>query len=153
MTDPNQLTPEAKADIQGFITSGFGHLPHGAYLFVEVRAREGAQQWLQQILQYVTTSESWRARPGEPKLKPVHTLNIAFTHAGLAALGLSPAALNTFPEEFRLGMADATRARILGDSGASAAENWELGGPQQEPIHALLILNAQSEEELAAWCD
>jgi hypothetical protein len=32
MAGTERLTPEAKADIQGFITSGYGHLPEGAYL-------------------------------------------------------------------------------------------------------------------------
>jgi Dyp-type peroxidase family len=152
MTQTNQLTPAAKADIQGFITSGFGHLAYGAYLFVEVRERARAQQWLQQLLQHITTSESWRLHPGEPKQKPTRTLNVAFTYAGLSALGMSSAALCTFPAEFRVGMADETRSRILGDTGASAPSTWELGGPQNEPIHALLILNAQSEADLDVWC-
>lgn len=153
MTESNLLTPAAKADIQGFLTSGFGHLPHSAYLFVALHERGGARQWLQQLLQHVTTSESWRRQPGAPKQKPLRTLNVAFTYPGLAALGLSPAALRTFPEEFRLGMAHTSRAHILGDTGASAPANWELGGPQNEPLHALLILNAETEAELATSCD
>ena len=101
----------------------------------------------------VTTAASWRPHAGEAKTRPPRTLNVAFTYAGLGALGLAPAALRTFPDEFRLGMAAETRSRILGDTGASAPAQWELGGPQNEPIHALLILNAQTEADLAAWCD
>lgn len=152
MTHTNELSPDAKADIQGFITSGFGHLPFGAYLFVEVRDRSRAQLWLQQLRTHVTTSVSWRRQAGAAKARPTRTLNVAFTYAGLSALAMSPAALRTFPEEFRVGMAAETRARILGDTGASAPAQWELGGPQNEPIHAMLILNARTEADLAAWC-
>ena len=60
--------------------------------------------------------------------------------------------LNSFPAEYRLGMTDETRTRILGDSGASAPANWGLEAPNNEPLHALLILNAQSGADLAVWC-
>ena len=66
---------------------------------------------------------------------------------------MSAAALCTFPEEFRAGMAAHIRAHILGDTGASAPSQWELGGPQNAPIHALLIMDAQTEVDLGAWCD
>ena len=39
MNPDNRLTPETKADIQGFITSAFGHLPFTAYLFLEIGDR------------------------------------------------------------------------------------------------------------------
>lgn len=153
MTQKNELSPTARGDIQGLITTGFGHLPYSAYLFVEVRDRAQAQVWLQQLWPGVTTSVAWRQHAGEAKSKPVRTLNIAFTYAGLSALGMSAAALSTFPEEFRAGMAADTRARILGDTGASAPSQWELGGPQNAPIHALLILNAQTGGDLGVWCN
>ena len=49
MTQRNQLSPAAKADIQGFVTSGYGHLPFGAYLFLELRDRAQAHIWLQEL--------------------------------------------------------------------------------------------------------
>jgi Dyp-type peroxidase family len=151
-TQPHELSPAAKADIQGFITSGFGHLPHSAYLFVEVRDRTRAQAWLQHLWPHITTSGSWRPQADEAKVRPARTVNIAFTYAGLSALGMPAAALYTFPEEFRAGMAAETRSRMLGDTGASAPAQWELGGPHNEPIHAVLILNAQTAADLGAWC-
>ena len=143
-TQAGELSPAAKADIQGFVTSGFGHLPFAAYLFVEVRDRTQAQLWLQQLHAQVTTAASWRPHAGEAKARPPRTLNVAFTYAGLSALGLAEAALRTFPDEFRMGMAAETRSRILGDTGDSAPAQWELGGPHNEPIHAMLILHAQT---------
>ena len=111
-------------------------MPYSAYLFVEVRDRRRAQAWLQQLCHRSPPSASWRPQAGEAKVKPARTVNIAFTYAGLGALGMAAAALRTFPEEFRVGMAAETRSRILGDTGASAPAQWELGGPQNEPIHA-----------------
>ncbi len=31
-----RLTDDVLADIQGFITSGYGHLSHAAYVFVQI---------------------------------------------------------------------------------------------------------------------
>ena len=50
-------------------------------------------------------------------------LSVAFTYAGLAALGVPQSSLDSFPDEFRQGMA--ARAADLGDVGASAPEQWE----------------------------
>jgi len=54
---------------------------------------------------------------------PLAWVTVAFTHAGLAALGVPRSSLDSFPEEFRVGMA--ARARELGDVGASSPEHWE----------------------------
>ena len=60
MSETDRLSLEAKADIQGFITSGYGHLPCGAFLFIEIRDREQARAWLKDLLPQVTTATSWR---------------------------------------------------------------------------------------------
>jgi Dyp-type peroxidase family len=152
MAGTERLTPEAKADIQGFITSGYGHLPCGAYLFLQVRDRVQAQSWLAAILPEVTTATSWRAHAGEDKSKPRATLNIAFTCAGLSRLGLPDTALATFPVEFQTGMGSGERARMLGDTGTDAPEHWEIGGPgHADAIHVILILNAESPAALDEW--
>lgn len=76
---------------------------------------------------------------------------MAFTWHGLKALGLDEDALQTFPYEFRKGMAG--RAHVLGDTGTSAPEHWEFGGtrpggPREDDIHVLLMLYARNEDEL-----
>ena len=152
MNEDARLTPSIKADIQGFVTSGFGQLPHGAYLFVEIYDRGRGRSWLRTRLPEVTTASSWRVRADSPKVRPARTLNIAFTAAGLAALGLSEAALRTFPPEFREGMASPQRSKILDDNGASAPHNWEVGGSSNPTIHVMLILLARTREMLDAWC-
>jgi deferrochelatase/peroxidase EfeB len=146
------LSPAAKADIQGFVTSGYGHLPHTAYLFIEFRDRLAAQAWLQEQWPHVTSATSWRPQPDAAKAPPPRAFNLAFTAPGLAALGLSTAALNSFPDDFREGMASARRSQILGDSEDSAPDQWELGGPATPPIHLLLILHAATHTDLDGWC-
>lgn len=149
MTDDGSLfSAETRRDIQGFITSGFGHLPFTAYLVIEIRDARTARTWLGELLPAVTTSASWRSERGAPKVKPRRALNVAFSHAGLRALGLSPTALDSFPVEFQEGIASEDRSRILGDSGPSVPTSWELGGPAAPPIHAFLILHGATGSEL-----
>jgi len=70
---------------------------------------------------------------------------VAFTYAGLAALGVPQSSLGTFPEEFREGMA--RRAYQLGDVGASSPEHWEwpLG---TDAVHIAVSVLARDEEHL-----
>ena len=151
MPQQEPLAVDAKADIQGFITTGYGHLPEGAYLSLAFGDPAHARRWLRALIPQVATSVSWRATPDAPKTKPPRALSIAFTYDGLAALGLSVAALGSFPPEFREGVASPERSRILGDTGDSAPEHWELGGPDNAAIHAMLILSAATREDLDAW--
>jgi len=51
------------------------------------------------------------------------SLAVGLTYAGLEALGLPRESLDTFPDEFRQGMA--ARAEELGDVGENAPEHWE----------------------------
>ena len=149
MPDSDRLfSPEAKADIQGFITSGRAHLPHAAYLFVRIEDRTQGRGWIAEILPSITDSSSWRKKPGEPKVKPQEAANVAFTYRGLEALGFSEQTLCVFPDELREGMAESQRARILGDTEESAPEAWELGGPNNPEIHALLLLESTTSDQL-----
>lgn len=78
-------------------------------------------------------------------------INIAFSHTGLAALGLAQDVLDAFPEAFRDGMA--ARAARLGDTGPSAPENWdgELGSRSIHGYYAggFLVGEAATECEWA----
>ena len=47
-------------------------------------------------------------------------------------------------------MAESQRARILGDTGESAPEAWEVGGPGNPEIHVLVYLMGATPEELDA---
>ena len=147
-----RLTESALADIQGFITSGYGHLSYAAYLFLQFHDAVQAQRWLAAIVPAITSAKPWPKDATGEKLKPAVALNVAFTAGGLAGLGLPPDVLCTFPVEFQEGIAGNERSRILGDTEQSDPMAWELGGSGQAPIHAVLIVHGGSAEELENAC-
>jgi Dyp-type peroxidase family len=149
---PVRLLEEALEDVQGFITSAYGHLPFSAYLFVHFHQAPGARQWLSSIADSVTTSARWRTPDGTPR-KPSSALNVAFTAPGLASLGVPAPVLCTFPGEFREGMASGRRSHILGDADRSAPEHWQLGGSRTPPVHAMLLLHGASAAAIAGACE
>lgn len=64
-------------------------------------------------------------------------INVGITHAGLAALQLPDAVLQSFPDEFIGGAVDA--ASRVGDHGDSAPQNWQQ--PFASPaVHILLFI-------------
>jgi Dyp-type peroxidase family len=142
------MTKLQTEDIQGILMSGYAHLPYSRHLFIHFESGSQAQQWLAAIVPLITTANWYR----EGVLtKPEVGINLAFTHTGLRTIGYPQDDLDEFPSEFIAGMADPERARRLGDSGRSAPEHWEIGGPKTSyPIHALLILQAKSAEEADA---
>ena len=94
---------------------------------------------LRRILPYVAPADEWWV-PSLPGW-----LGIAFTFEGLKALGVSQASLDSFPIEFRQGMA--ARAAILHDFGANAPANWEYPFGTAE-MHVALAIYAQDEQNL-----
>src|SRR6185503_19495428 len=72
-------------------------------------------------------------------------LGIAFTYEGLRALGLPQASLDSFPEEFRQGMA--ARASILKDVGDNAPANWEYPFGTAD-MHVALAIYARDDDGL-----
>jgi len=65
------------------------------------------------------------AAPWPDGTPPATAMNVAFTFAGLSALGLQPEVMESFPAAFQDGMA--ARAEHLGDRGPSAPSEWEHG--------------------------
>jgi Dyp-type peroxidase family len=70
--------------------------------------------------------------------------NIAFSQPGLLALGAD--GIESFPEEFRQGMA--ARAAVIGDVDLSAPANWTPPFSAGAQVHACLILAADSPDDL-----
>lgn len=130
------------SEIQGIILRGYSHQRYSKYLFLQIEDAQAAKQWLASIIPEITTSEHWPK--GSPK--PHTSVNIAFTYAGLERLGYADTT-STFSREFQEGMANANRARTLGDTGASDPNTWELGGPTgllgKDHVHILLMLYAK----------
>jgi len=138
-----EFTDADLEDIQGTILSAFSHLRYGSYLFLQLKDTAKAKVWLSKVIPQTTTSRRWEL-PGGRKRKSETTLNIGFTYPGLKTLGLLEDTLLTFSREFILGMPG--RAKVIGDTGKSAPESWEVGGPNTEEVHVILVLNAMDEE-------
>jgi Dyp-type peroxidase family len=123
-------------DIQGDILRAYGNAYDcTSYAFVRIGCPAAqARAWLADVVDHVTSAAPWAE-------KPLTTLNVAFTPAGLSALGVADAVIGTFAHEFRQGMA--ARAGLLGDAGPSAPEAWEPGLGSGD-AHVLLTINAQT---------
>jgi deferrochelatase/peroxidase EfeB len=127
------------ADMQGLLRFGHGRLKAAAFLLLDTADPAAARRWL--AAAPVTTAETLPAPPRT-------ALQIAFTPAGLRALGLEPAILAQFPQAFLAGMAgEESRSRRLGDVAGNHPSAWRWGRP--EP-HALLMLYAEPGG-LDAW--
>ncbi|OAN67121.1 Dyp-type peroxidase [Sphingomonas sp. TDK1] len=131
-----------RADIQGIILSGYNHLPHAAYLFLSFGNAKGARRWLGALLPSISTGARWSRSKAGGLEKPGEAVFLAISFPGFEALELPETTLNSFVPPFTLGAA--ARADILGDVGESAPQHWEIGGPDNPVVHALLIAHAHS---------
>jgi Dyp-type peroxidase family len=129
------------ADVQGLVLRGYGKLPECRYVLLQVRDGRRACEWLGKLLPRVTSGQ---VSPDDAALQ------IAFTHAGLAALGLDEAALSGFSREFIEGMVSDHRSRFLGDEDDSHPAGWRWGGPSNPTIHVLLAVFADTAARLHA---
>ena len=105
------------ADVQAIVRSGFGSLTHACYLLLQIDDPVQARAWIAQML-------------AERLIKSVADMNavkevafLAFSYAGLRALGLREHPDFPFPSSFRRGMADPIRMPLLGDR-SHAAWTW-----------------------------
>ena len=100
-----RLTDDVLADIQGFITSGYGHLSHAAYLFLQFHEAGQAQRWLGRLVPAITSARPWpdraQRREGEAAGYGEHRVH----RRRPRGLGLPPQVLCTFPPEFQEGIA------------------------------------------------
>lgn len=145
------LTLAALADIQGMILSGYGHLPDVAYQFLQIHDAAQSKVWLSRLIPAITTAQPWAIQPDGTKAKPEIAINLAWSYAGLQAIGLSPEILNTFAREFIEGMITPKRSELLGDTGTSAPEHWDVGGAQNPEIHLVLILHGLNREQIQQY--
>lgn len=83
---------------------------------------------------------------------PPYCLNIGLTADGLKALGLPQPILDLFPAAYLGG--PTRNASAIGDDGPSAPDNWVMGGPNNDPAHAIVSLYTNESEtlgSLSAW--
>ncbi|HET9116812.1 MAG TPA: hypothetical protein VFN75_01830 [Pseudonocardiaceae bacterium] len=131
------------ADVQGLIVRGYT-MPVTRHIGLAVHTLGAARGFLIALagsdpaVPAVTTAEPW-------EVKPECCLNLGITFSGLAALGVPPQHLASFPAEYAQGAA--TRAEIVGDTGVSAPDRW-LAWLADPGLHLLLSLFAQSSDAL-----
>lgn len=131
-----------ETDIQGFVLRAY-NMPFARYLFLTISEGKKAQQFVDALIPQITTGEEWDDG------KPPSTINIAFTHKGLAKMQLPPASLFSFPVEFLQGMKE--RGPILGDVGPNGPERWDQIW-RDELVHIWVAVNAMSEQALEGAC-
>lgn len=127
------------SDIQATVLRPRPKPYRGEYVILRVGDAGQGREMVRRILPHVApTDESW-----VPSL--LGWLGIAFTFEGLKALGVPQASLDSFPIEFREGMA--ARAEILHDFGANAPTNWEypFGTPD---AHVAFAIYAKDDQNL-----
>ena len=127
-----------REDIQGYVVSGYLHLPCATYVLLRVGDASAARGWLARLANEITTAEGKQEGT---------SINVAFTRPGLERLGLSfPETLATFPLSFLEGMASPYRTQILGDDGENDPANWEWGGTDEQKTADILLLLFGADE-------
>ncbi len=112
----------------------------GRYEFLSFRDPAGGRAWLAEILPKVHSAKTMRESVDQEK----RWITVAFTSNGLRALGVDDNTLDTFPSEFREGMA--ARAEILGDTGTNDPAHW-VDKTADPDLHAVAILFARDGAE------
>ena len=142
-------------DIQGNIVKGYGRFgfPVARNILFRVNSEAAGRQFVDALRLLITTSAPWThfGSATEGTKTPSVTTNIAFTFAGLRAVGVPEKSLLSFPEEFASGMRP--RGPILGDDGPSAAANWDpvwRSDEHPQPVHVLVTINAANRSNLEA---
>ncbi|HWS71733.1 MAG TPA: peroxidase [Thermoanaerobaculia bacterium] len=105
----------------------------GALIGALVDGRDGVPK--------ITTAKRWG-------LKPQCFVNIAFTAAGLAKLGVTPTQLKTFDAAFVRGATDSKSASTVGDTGESAPSNWIGGLANGSAVHIILSLWVDDQPQI-----
>src|SRR5215831_1705387 len=107
-----QVSIVEASDIQATVLRPRPSPYRGEYVILRIGHVEQGREMLRRIHPHVAPADEWwmPSLPG--------WLGIAFTFEGLKALGVPQACLDSFPIEFKQGMA--ARAAILHDFGANA---------------------------------
>lgn len=129
-------------DIQGIILRGYERMEAAAFVLLAITNPAASKAWLRQLADAIRTAET------RPEGDDESCLNLAFTRPGLDALGVPEAVLEGFSREFREGMTTEHRQRILGDHGPNAPAAWRWGGPDNPPVHLVLMLYARDGSAL-----
>jgi Dyp-type peroxidase family len=127
------------ADIQGLILWGYGHMPEARFLLLRVTAPSaGLLRWIGELPLNSAAADTLVDEPPEP------LVNVAFSHAGLLALGVSDDLCSRFSTAFNADSHDPYRTLVNGDVGPSAPEHWSWG-TRENPAHVALLVYARTK--------
>jgi len=156
------------ADIQGFILRGY-RMPMVRHFLLTVKAPAQARKFLGRLVNgnesdapQITTAEDWHVGfepgPGDnlaeaPHRKPDYCLNVGITWPGLVALEIKDRVPTLSFKSFGAFTAGAAqRAELVGDTGASAPQNW-IGNFGKGNDHVLVTLHAISPDAMASYTE
>ncbi|WP_218583879.1 Dyp-type peroxidase [Pseudomonas akapageensis] len=111
----------------------------GEYVILRIDDAAQGREMLRRIIPHVAPANDWWT----PMLPA--WVGIAFTFQGIKALGVPQASLDSFPVEFREGMA--ARAAVLNDVGGNAPANWEYPFGTAD-MHVALAIYSKDNESL-----
>jgi deferrochelatase/peroxidase EfeB len=155
-------------DIQGFILRGY-RMPMVRHFLLTVSVPAKARELLGRLVggdesdaPQITTAEDWHVGfapgPGDnlddvPRRKPDYCLNVGITWPGLIALEIKDRVPTISFKSFGAFIAGAAeRAGLVGDTGASAPQNW-IDAFKTESGHVMVTLHALSPEAMSAYSD
>ena len=155
-------------DIQGFILRGY-RMPMVRHFLLKVGVPATARKLLGRFVNgdeidapQITTAADWRVGfgPGPhdsvrdaPRCKPDYCLNVGITWPGLVALELQDRVPTVSFKSFGAFTAGAAeRAKLVGDTGASAPQNW-IDAFKTGNDHVLVTLHAMSPQAMTTYSD
>ncbi|MGB0504628.1 MAG: Dyp-type peroxidase [Pikeienuella sp.] len=141
--DPATL-PVDLHDVQGNILRGYRKLK-SRHLTAKVKDANAAKNWVAAVSAkdasggpVVTRGSDWGDNP------PDVCLNIGVTYAGLRALGVPSISTESFSDAYKQGMV--ARADKIGDWTSSAPEHWQPQFQDNDALHLILTLHANTSE-------
>jgi deferrochelatase/peroxidase EfeB len=147
--DPAVSLPVDLHDVQGNILRGY-RKTKSRHLIVQVQNANAARDWLTAVATEdghagpaVTRASDWGDHP------PVVCLNIGVTFAGMTALGVGQGSTDTFSDAYREGMV--ARAEKIGDWTSSSPEHWHPWFQDNEAVHLILTMHANTVEEMDSY--
>lgn len=122
------------SDVQGLVRYGYGKMTEASFVLLRVKDLRAARSWLQAAR--ITNAV-------ELDTPPPTAMQVAFTAAGLDALGVPRSVIAGFSPEFLTGMTEESRSRRLGDVGANAPSQWAWGNSTSTP-HLMVMFFAEA---------
>src|SRR5271168_3677507 len=155
-------------DIQGFVLRGY-RMPMVRHFLLSVTSPVEARKLLGRFVSgdeadapQITTAEDWHVGfapgPGDnpadvPRHKPDYCLNVGITWPGMIALEIKDRVPKLSFKSFGAFTAGAAeRAKLVGDTGPSAPENW-VGSFGKGSDHVLVTLHAISPDAMSGYSD